>query len=87
MIKLIGILVVAAGFALRFNTLLVVLAAGIATGWVAGMTFNGIMALFGEYFVENRYMTLVVVLVLLRPMKGLMLAAQFKNKASQSKHG
>ena len=32
-------------------------------------------------------MTLIIVLVLLRPMKGLMLAAQFKNKASQSRHG
>jgi len=31
-------------------------------------------------------MTLVIVLVLLRPMKGLMLAAQFKNKASQARH-
>ena len=37
MIKLIGILVVAVGFALRFNTLLVVMAAGIVTGLVAGM--------------------------------------------------
>ncbi len=70
MIKLIGILVVAAGFALRFNTLLVVLAAGIATGLVAGMSFNDIMALFGKYFVENRYMTLVVVLMV--PVIGLL---------------
>ena len=31
-------------------------------------------------------MTLVIVFILLRPMKGLMLAAQFKNKASQSRH-
>jgi uncharacterized protein (DUF983 family) len=31
-------------------------------------------------------MTLVIVLVLLRPMKGLMVAAQFKNKAAQSRH-
>jgi uncharacterized protein (DUF983 family) len=31
-------------------------------------------------------MTLVIVLVLLRPMKGLMLAAQFMNKASQARH-
>ncbi|THD58816.1 DUF983 domain-containing protein [Phenylobacterium sp.] len=31
-------------------------------------------------------MTFVIVLVLLRPMKGLMLAAQFKNKASQARH-
>ena len=40
MIKLIGILVVAVGFALRGNTLLVVLAAGISTGLAAGMSFT-----------------------------------------------
>ncbi|MFI4965717.1 MAG: DUF983 domain-containing protein [Caulobacterales bacterium] len=31
-------------------------------------------------------LTLVLVLTLLRPMKGLMLAAQFINKASQARH-
>ncbi len=31
-------------------------------------------------------MTLVICLVLLRPMKGLMLAAQFMNNASQARH-
>ena len=70
MIKLIGILVVAAGFALRFNTLLVVLAAGIATGLVAGMSFNEIVELFGKYFVENRTMVLPIVLV--APVVGLL---------------
>ena len=30
--------------------------------------------------------TLIVCLVLLRPMKGLMLAAQFMNKASEARH-
>ena len=30
--------------------------------------------------------TLIVCLVLLRPMKGLMLAAQFKNRASEARH-
>lgn len=70
MIKLIGILVIAAGFALRFNTLLVVLAAGIATGLVSGLSFNEVMALFGKYFVENRYMTLTVLLML--PVVGLL---------------
>lgn len=70
MIKLIGILVVAAGFALRFNTLLVVMAAGLATGLAAGFSFNELMALFGRYFVENRYMTLPVVLMV--PVIGLL---------------
>lgn len=70
MIKLVGILVVAVGFALRFNTLLVVMAAGIVTGLVAGMSFHEIMELFGKYFVENRYMTLPVVLMV--PLVGLL---------------
>ena len=70
MIKLIGILVVAVGFGLRFNTLLVVMAAGVATGLVAGMSFNEIMGLFGTFFVENRYMTLAVVLMM--PVIGLL---------------
>lgn len=70
MIKLIGILVVAAGFAFRFNTLLVVMAAGITTGLVAGMSFNEIMGLFGKYFIENRYITLTVLLML--PVVGLL---------------
>ncbi|MBI2516964.1 MAG: DUF969 domain-containing protein [Opitutae bacterium] len=70
MIKLIGILVVAIGFALRFNTLLVVMAAGIITGLVAGMSFHEILELFGKYFVENRYMTLPIVLMV--PLIGLL---------------
>ena len=70
MIKLIGIAVVALGFALRFNTLLVVMAAGVATGLAAGMSFNEIIGLFGKYFVENRYMVLPVVLV--APVIGLL---------------
>ena len=31
--------------------------------------------------------TLLICLVLLRPTKGLLLAAQFKNKASEARHG
>jgi len=69
-IKLIGILVVAIGFACRFNTLPVVVTAGIATGLVAGMSFNEIMALFGKFFVDNRFMTLPVILML--PVVGLL---------------
>ncbi len=70
MIKLIGIVVVAIGFALRFNTLLVVMAAGLATGLCSGMSFNEIMEVFGKNFVENRYITLPVLLML--PAVGLL---------------
>jgi len=70
MIKLVGILVVAIGFALRFNTLLVVLAAGLVTGLAAGMSWHEILAAFGKFFVENRYMTLPVVMIV--PVVGLL---------------
>jgi uncharacterized membrane protein len=70
MIKLIGIAVVAAGFALRLNPLLVVVAAGVATGLAAGLSFHEVMTLFGTFFVDNRFMTLPVVLML--PVVGLL---------------
>jgi len=70
MIKLIGIAVVALGFALRLNTLLVVMAAGICTGLAAGVPLDDLMADFGRAFVENRYVTLPVVLML--PVIGLL---------------
>ena len=70
MIKLIGIIVVVAGFALRLNTLLVVLLSGIVTGLVSGMSFNEIMEEFGRLFITNRYMTLPIVLML--PVVGLL---------------
>jgi uncharacterized membrane protein len=79
MIRLIGIVVVAAGFALRFNTLLVVFAAGLVTALVAGISFNDAMALFGRFFVENRYMTLPVVLML--PLVGLLERHGLKERA------
>src|SRR3954471_21545999 len=70
MIKLIGILVVAVGFVLRFNTLLVVAGAGIVTGLVSDMSWHDILGTFGSLFVENRYMTLPVVLIV--PVIGLL---------------
>jgi uncharacterized membrane protein len=70
MITLVGVLVVAVGFALRLNAFLVVVAAGLATGLAAGLSFHEILTLFGTYFVENRFMTLPVILML--PVVGLL---------------
>jgi len=69
-IKLVGIVVMAAGFTLRLNLLLVVLLSGIVTGLVSGMSFNAIMEEFGRLFLANRYITLPVVLML--PVVGLL---------------
>jgi len=69
-IKLIGILLVAIGFAFRFNTLLVVVVAGVVTGLVGGMHFNDIMTQFGHYFITNRYVTLPIIMTL--PVIGML---------------
>lgn len=79
MIKLIGILVVALGFAFRFNTLLVVMVAGIVTGLVSGLSFNEIISLFGQFFIENRYMSLPIILTL--PVIGILERYGLKERA------
>ena len=69
MIKLIGVVIVIAGLLFRFNPLLVVLAAGFATGLVAGMSPLEILSAIGQAFVTNRYMSL---LVLVLPVIGVL---------------
>jgi uncharacterized membrane protein len=56
---LIGIPIVVLGFALRFNSLLVVTVAGIATGLAGGMHTVDIVSAFGKAFTDNRFMGLI----------------------------
>ncbi|WP_153101965.1 DUF969 domain-containing protein [Paraburkholderia hayleyella] len=59
MLVLIGVPIVVIGFALRFNALLVVTVAGMATGLAGGLDLVGIISAFGSAFAENRYMGLI----------------------------
>lgn len=70
MIKLLGIVLIAVGFALRWNALLVVMLAGIATGLLAGFSWREIMQMTGQFFVDNRALTLPVILMV--PIVGLL---------------
>lgn len=70
MIKLLGILVVAAGFGLRVNALVVVLAAALVTGLSAGFPLREVVELIGKFFVDNRGLILPIVLML--PVVGLL---------------
>lgn len=79
MIKLIGIALMAVGFALRINPLVVVFAAGVATALVAGFSFTDVVAQFGALFVENRYMMMPVVLLL--PLIGMLEHHGLQNRA------
>lgn len=61
-LKLIGILIIVIGFALKFDVLAVVLLAGIATGLIAGIGFFEILAILGESFVKNRLMSIFLII-------------------------
>jgi uncharacterized membrane protein len=69
-IKLAGLAVVALGFALRINALLVIVVAGIVTGLAAGLSLQEIVTLIGKFFVDNRALTLPVILMV--PVVGVL---------------
>jgi len=79
MIKLLGLLLIVIGFALRANALLVVVAAGVLTGLLAGMSLNDVVEQLGRLFVENRYMTLPVILI--APVIGLLESQGLRERA------
>ena len=59
-LKLIGVLIVVIGFALKLDTIATVVVAGIATGLVAGMPIMDILNTLGTSFVSQRTATLFV---------------------------
>ena len=58
-LTLLGVLVIVLGFAARLNPLLVVTAAAIVTGLAGGLDFVEVISAFGRAFNENRYVSLV----------------------------
>ena len=57
-IKLIGVVIIVLGFALKLDVLAVVLVAGIVTGLVSGLDFFHILEIIGTSFVNNRLMSI-----------------------------
>ncbi len=55
---LLGVAVVVAGFALRLRPMLVVVAAGLTSGFAAGMSIGEQLDLLGTSFVSNRVLLL-----------------------------
>jgi uncharacterized membrane protein len=66
---LLGVALVVLGFALRFNPLLVVAVAAIATGLLGGMPFLKVLASLGHGFNENRNVTIIYIVL---PVIGLL---------------
>ena len=76
--ELLGILIIIIGFALKLDTIAVVVAAGIATGLVANMSITEILNTLGEAFVSNRTTCLFMIII---PVIGLCEKYGLKSKA------
>lgn len=77
-IKLIGIVIVIIRFVLKFDTLAVVVVAGIVTGLVGGMSFLDILSTLGSAFLTNRTATLFILTL---PVIGLCERMGLRDKA------
>lgn len=75
---LIGIAVIVVGFALRFNPLLVVVVAALASGIAAGMAPLAVIAAFGKAFNANRYVSAPWIVL---PVIGLLERAGLRERA------
>jgi uncharacterized membrane protein len=78
LLPLIGILIVVVGFALRFNPLVVVATAAIATGIAAGHATVDVITAFGKAFVDSRS---VPVVWLALPVIGLLERTGLKERS------
>ena len=58
MLTLLGVAVIVVGFALRFNPLLVVVAAALTAGMASGLGPLEVLAAFGKAFNTNRYVSI-----------------------------
>ena len=77
-LKLIGVVIVVIGFALKFDTIATVVVAGVVTGLVSGMDILSILDKLGTAFIANRTATLFVLTL---PCIGLCERYGLKEKA------
>lgn len=64
LIKLLGILIVVVGFALKLDSILIILAAAVVTALVGGLGFTGLLETLGKSFVANRAMAIFILIML-----------------------
>ena len=79
-IKLVGIVIVIIGFALKFDTLATVVVAGIVTGLVGGMSIMDILSTLGAAFLTNRTATLFILTL---PVIGICERMGLRDKADR----
>ncbi|MEW5835240.1 MAG: DUF969 domain-containing protein [Pseudomonadota bacterium] len=75
---LLGVAVIALGFVLRFNPVLVVVTAAIASGLLSGMSVPDLLALLGTSFASSR---ILLIIVMTLPAIGLLERAGLREHA------
>lgn len=65
LIKLVGVLIVIIGFALKLDSILIIFLALIATGFVGGLGVEGLLETIGTNFVANRSMAIFIMILLI----------------------
>ena len=63
-LKLIGILIVVVGFALKLDSILIIFLAAVSTALVSGLGVSGLLEAFGQNFVANRSMAIFIMILL-----------------------
>lgn len=61
-LKLIGVIIIVLGFALKFDVLATILLASLVTGIVTGMDIPHVLSILGESFVNNRLMSIFLII-------------------------
>ena len=64
LIKLLGVLIVIVGFALKLDSILIIFLALITTGIVGGLGFEGLLETIGTNFVANRSMAIFIMILI-----------------------
>lgn len=79
MLKLIGVLIIVIGFIKKYDTIAVVLVAGITTGLVSGLGFGEILGIIGTSFIKTRYMS---IFLLTLPVIGILERSGLRERAA-----
>lgn len=64
LIKLLGILIIIIGFALKKDAILIIISSAIVTALVGGLGINGLLEVLGSSFINNRSIAIFIVIIL-----------------------
>lgn len=65
LIKLVGILIVIVGFALKLDSILIIFLAAVTTAFVGGLGVDGLLESLGTNFVANRSMAIFIMILII----------------------